>query len=135
MLVLTARIVYKIRIVSDEHCIREELLKSMRTTGIGYIVAHIVYIGIYFGRGNPQAALLLEIFCISISDLFVIYYTSNWTRKRFIFQQKVRLMHQLKAEDGQKSSFSSFLTKRIQFQDVCHILCLSLHNALPSIII
>ncbi len=121
MLILTAYIVNKISVVSDEFCVRDELLKSVKTTGTAHIIAHILYVIFYFGFGDPQSALLIELFFTTIVDLFVIYYACNWTRKKFMFRQKVRLMHQMKIENGKRSSFSSFLTKRVQFQDVCNV--------------
>eukprot|EP01084_Bolivina_argentea_P125963 223107_1 len=118
LLTSTSIIVYSISTVSDEYSIRSELLSSIQTSGIAYVFSHIFYIIIKEIWFDQYWALLIELTFVCIAHLCVVYYACCWTRKRYIFAQKLKLMHHMKAHNGRRSSFSSFLKTSVQFQDI-----------------
>eukprot|EP01084_Bolivina_argentea_P125962 223106_1 len=113
----TFTIVSKISITTDEHNIRPELLYTVKTTGVLYVLGDILSI-ICEIISDEHVSLLIEILFVCIAGLYVIYYACHWTRLKFEFTRKLQMMKQMKGKHTRRSSFSSFLSKRIQFRDI-----------------
>ena len=69
---------------------------------------------------NIKLALCVELLFVSIADLFVVYYSVAWIRRKYEFLQKIKQLSSI-VNDGKRHSFSSFVTKRIHFHNVCSL--------------
>eukprot|EP01084_Bolivina_argentea_P087521 158083_1 len=107
---------HKMSIITDEYGIREELLYSIKSSGILYVTSHILYI-ILWSYVNSQIAMFIEILILCIANSFVIYFSCYWTRKKFIYES----ISKLNTSNGKRRrSFLNIFTQKqnISFDDI-----------------
>mmetsp|Transcript_74125 Transcript_74125/g.118080 ORF Transcript_74125/g.118080 Transcript_74125/m.118080 type:complete len:574 (-) Transcript_74125:210-1931(-) len=140
-LVGTIKIVSDISVVSDEYSIRAELLASMKSAGLVYVSATVVFDIVVASLENTEAvkwALLLETTCMCMAHLVVLYYVLHWTRNKYILSQKIHHLCELREtgrasmssfnlymimnhDDALKSvKFEKIMNNRDGFQALCH---------------
>eukprot|EP00484_Ammonia_sp_Unknown_P027510 CAMPEP_0197032256 /NCGR_PEP_ID=MMETSP1384-20130603/10977_1 /TAXON_ID=29189 /ORGANISM="Ammonia sp." /LENGTH=610 /DNA_ID=CAMNT_0042461889 /DNA_START=92 /DNA_END=1924 /DNA_ORIENTATION=+ len=107
----TMKIASSICVVTDEYSIREELLASLKSTGVIYVSTRIAFdIAVAVLVDHPNSvewALLAEISCLSVAHLFVVYYAVYWTRNEYVLDRQIDHLSRLR-DTGRSMSVSSF---------------------------
>eukprot|EP01084_Bolivina_argentea_P144143 252982_1 len=104
--------------VSDEYFIRSELLLTIKTSGLFYIMSHILYLMlIYTNRVDINIVLFSKAFLFCITNVSIIYYSCYWLKKQYVFRRKLEILGQIHPQTP-TCSFISLFKKEIHFSDI-----------------